>query len=111
LLAAAPEVEALLEAAFRRSEPAGRQIRQLLGLLDDYGAEEFRAAVREALERDTPRASSVAFVLTQRRRRKSHRTPLPVDLARRPELAELHVQPHEAENYDDLARHDDDSTR
>lgn len=111
LLAAAPEVEALLAAAFRRSEPAGRQIRQLLGLLDDYGAEEFRAAVREALERDTPRASSVAFVLTQRRRRKSHRTPLPVDLARRPELAELHVQPHEAENYDDLARHDDDSTR
>jgi hypothetical protein len=97
----------LLEAAFRRSEPAGRQIRQLLGLLDDHGAEEFRAAVREALDRNTPRASSVAFLLTQRRRRKNHRPPLPVDLARRPELAELHVQPHEAENYDDLARHDD----
>lgn len=111
LLAAAPEVEALLEAAFRRAEPAGRQIRQLLGLLDDYGAEEFRAAVREALERDTPRASSVAFLLMQRRRRKNSRVPLPVDLARRPELAELHVQPHEAETYDDLTRRRDDDSR
>ncbi len=109
LLAAAPEVEALLEAAFRRAEPAGRQIRQLLGLLDDYGAEEFRAAVREALERGTPRASSVAFLLAQRRRHQRHRPPLPVDLARRPELAELHVQPHDAENYDDLARPDDNT--
>lgn len=105
---AVPESEALLEAAFSRGESAGRQTTQLLQLLDLYGAEELRAAIREALERNTPSASSVAFILN-RRQRQSRRRPLaPVDLSRRPDLAELDVQPHNAEIYDELLRQDDD---
>ena len=105
---AVPESEALLEAAFARGESASRQTTELLNLLDLYGARELRAAICEALERKTPRASSVAFILNQRRRSNKRRTPLPVDLSRHPELENLSVTPHDLETYDDLAKDDPD---
>jgi len=58
---AVPESEALLDAAFARGESAARQTSQLLNLLDLYGAAELQIAVREALERNTPCASSIRF--------------------------------------------------
>ena len=105
---AVPESEALLDAAFVRGESASRQTTELLNLLDLYGARELRAAVCEALERKTPRASSVDFILNQRRRSNKRRAPVPVDLSRHPELENLSVTPHDLETYDDLAK--DDST-
>lgn len=103
LIASAPESEAFLEAGFARGESAAAQTQQLLELLDRYGASELRAALKEALERKTPRASSVAYLLERRRRtRKARRLP-PVDLARRPDLADFHVEPHSAETYDELS--------
>ena len=105
---AVPESGALLEAAFARGESASRQTTELLNLLDLYGARELRAAICEALERKTPRASSVAFILNQRRRSNKRRTPLPVDLSRYPELENLSVTPHDLETYDDLAKDDPD---
>src|SRR5438876_7333263 len=74
---AVPESEALLDAAFARGESAGSQTAQLLKLLDTYGAAELRSAVREALERNTPRASSVAFILSRRQRSQQHTAPTP----------------------------------
>jgi transposase len=106
---AVPESEALLDAAFARGESAGRQTTQLLNLLDLYGAAELRAAMREALERDTPSASSVAFILNRRQRLSRRRPPTPVDLSGRPDLADLDVQPHDPETYDELIHNDDDS--
>lgn len=106
LAQAVPESEALLDAAFARGESAGSQTTQLLGLLDCYGARELRAAVCEALERKTPRASSVAFILNQRRRSSKRLTPSPVDLSRRPDLENLSVTPHNLETYDELAKDD-----
>jgi transposase len=103
---AVPESGALLDAAFARGESAGRQTTQLLNLLDLYGAKELRAAVCEALDRKTPRASSVAFILNQRRRSNKRRIPHPVDLSRHPELENLSVTPHNLETYDDLAKDD-----
>jgi hypothetical protein len=102
LLAAAPESEALLEAAFARGESASAQTRQLLELLDRYGASELSAAIKEALERKTERASSVAYLLERRRRARRQKLP-PVDLVRRPDLADFYVKPHAAETYDELA--------
>jgi transposase len=109
LFHAVPESEALLDAAFARGESSGRQTTQLLNLLDLYGTEELRAAVHEALERNTPRASSVAFILNRRQRLSRRRSPAPVDLSRRPDLADIDVQPHNSEIYDELIRNDDDS--
>jgi transposase len=108
LLSAVPEIEVLLEAAVQRGEPASTQTTQLKLLLDDYGPEELRAAVTEALQRQTPRASSVAYILAKRHRLKRFRGLSPVHLIRRPELEDLHVQPHDPETYDDLAEHEPD---
>ena len=102
LTTAAPEAEDFLQAALQKGESVAHQARQLLLLLDDHGAEAVRAALRQALDRGTPRASSVAWLL-QRSRRKG-RIRLPVDLSHHPELAGLNVQPHEPEDYDDLSQ-------
>lgn len=107
LAQAVPESEALLDAAFSRGESAGSQKSQLLNLLDLYGAAELRAAVCEALERKTPRASAVAFILGQRRRSSKRRTPAPVDLSRHPELENTSITPQDLETYDELAKDDD----
>jgi hypothetical protein len=106
LALAVPESEALLERAFAQGESAARQTAQLLRLLDLYGVAALRHAIREALERNTPRASSVAFLL-----RRHHRSAPPaLDLSRHPEAQALDVRPHDLETYDELAHpRDDDS--
>jgi hypothetical protein len=61
----------------------------------------------EALERNTPRASSVAFLL----RRQPRFTQLALDLSHHPEAQSLDIRPHNLETYDELARtrgNDDD---
>jgi hypothetical protein len=108
LTAAVPQAQAFLQAAFAKGENAGSTTLKLLRLLDDYGAKALEDALVEALERDTPRMSSVAYLLERRRRAEKTRAPLPVDLSRRPDLADLVVRPHEAEIYDELSRPDDD---
>lgn len=108
LIAAVPAAEAFLEAAFERGESVAVLTEKLLLLLDDYGAEELRGAVDEALVRRTPRLGSVAYLLAKRRRLAKIRPPLPVDLSRRPDLKDLYVKPHPAETYDELTDHDDE---
>ena len=108
LTGAVPTAEALLEACFRRGESIASVTQKLLLLLDDYGADELCAAVEEALERQTPRLSSIAFILAKRRRAAQRKLSLPVDLSRRPDLEDLFVKPHSSETYDELSRRDDD---
>lgn len=104
---AVPESETLLDEAFRRGESIGRSTTQLIQLLDDYGADALRSAIRLALERQTPRVSSVAWLLNQRRRSERFGTLRPVQLDRRPDLADLHVQPHDSDIYDELSERED----
>jgi len=101
---AVPESETLLDLAFTQGESAGRQTTQLLKLLDQYGPAALRRAIVEALERNTPRASSVAFLL----RRKPRPTRLALDLSHHPEAQAVEVRPHDLETYDELARTQDD---
>jgi transposase len=108
LAQAAPECEPLLDLAFAQGESAGSQTAQLLKLLDLYGAAALRSAIREVLERNTPRASSVAFLLRQRQQRTSSTLPL-IDLSRHPQAQFIDVQPHDLETYDELTRHHQDS--
>ncbi len=100
---AIPNIEPFLEAAFGRGESVARQTTALLTLLDDYGAQALTAAIAEALQQQTPRAASVAFILN--RRRKATRSPLPprtVDLSRHPHLRDFSVPSHQLEVYDEL---------
>jgi hypothetical protein len=96
---AAPESKTLLDLAFAQGESAGTQTAQLTKLLEEYGAAALRRAILEALQRGTPRASSVAFLL----RRQPRSTPLALDLSRHPQAQSLDVRPHALETYDDLA--------
>jgi transposase len=103
-----PESQAFLEAACQRGEPTARLTVQLLHLLDDYGAGELAAALREALDRQPPRLSSVAFILARRHRQLRRRTPLPVNLSRRPDLEDLAVSNPSLEAYDELSKDPDE---
>lgn len=98
-----PEAKLLIDAAFAQGESAGRQTAQLLKLLDQHGASALQKAVREALDRGTPRAYSVAFLL----RRQPRTTPLLVDLSGHPQAQSIEVRPHQLETYDDLAQSQD----
>jgi len=103
---AVPDSAVLLERAFAEGESAVQQSAQLLDLLDRYGVRAMRRAVREALERNTPRASSVAFLLRQC----NSTMPLPLDLSRHPQAQNLNVRPHDLETYDELAHHSDEES-
>jgi transposase len=105
-----PESETLLDRAFTQGESAGSQTAQLLKLLDLYGAAALRRAITEALERNTPRASSVAFLLRRQQRRAPSAAPPAVDLSRHPEAQSIDVRPHDLETYDELAHHNNDDT-
>lgn len=105
---AVPETRTLLDKAFALGESAGSQTAQLLKLLDEYGAAALRRAVIEALQRDTPRACSVAYLLCREPR--SRRVAL--DLSAHPQAQSVEVRPHDLETYDELARaqnNDDES--
>jgi transposase len=102
---AVPESKTFLDRAFAQGESAGMQTAQLLKLLDEYGPVALRRAILEALERNTPRASSVAFLL--RRQPPSRR--LAVDLSGHPQAQAIDVRPHRLETYDELAHPEDDN--
>jgi len=101
---AVPESQTLLDLAFTQGESAGRQTAQLLKLLDQHGPTALRRAIVEALDRNTPRASSVAFLL----RRKPRPARLILDLSHHPEAHAVEVRPHDPEICDELARTQDD---
>jgi hypothetical protein len=103
---AVPESRTLIDLAFAQGESAGSQTAQLLKLLDQHGSAALRRAIVEALERNTPRASSVAFLL-----RRQPRSRLPaVDLSHHPAAQMVDVRPHDLETYDELAHNDNNSS-
>jgi hypothetical protein len=100
-----PESKELLDQAFAQGESTGNQTAQLTKLLEQYGATALRRAIVEALQRNTPRASSVAFLL----RRQPRPTLLALDLSPHPQAQSLDVRPHDLETYDELARTQDNT--
>jgi len=101
---AVPESKTLLDLAFAQGESAGSQTAQLLKLLEEYGPAALRRAILEALQRNTPRASSVAFLLS----RQARAPRVALDLSGHPEAQSIDVRPHDLETYDDLASTQDD---
>lgn len=102
-----PESDRLFEELALRGANLGGNTARLLRLLDDYGHEELRAAVRIAIEREAYGAGSVAHVLEQRRRARGEPPPMRVELPADPRVRNLRVTPHQLEKYDDLAKPDD----
>jgi hypothetical protein len=97
---AVAESKMLIDLAFAQGESAGSQTAQLLRLLDEHGATALRRAILEALERNTPRVSSVAFLL----RKRPPSNVMAVDLSHHPAAQSIDVRPHDLETYDELTR-------
>ena len=96
-----PHAEALLITAAERGHNLGVLTRDLLRLLDQYGADELAAAIAEAVERDVPHANAVRQCLERRRQDRALPPPVavPFEDAR---LRELTVRPHRLDDYDGL---------
>jgi len=107
LAAQLPEAERFLESAFDKGESPRKLVQKLLLLLDDYGKNELRAVIHLALERNSPRLSSLAWLLKKRRSASNLKRPLPLTLGHRPELTEIVIQPQDPEVYDELFRNDE----
>jgi transposase len=108
LRVAVPESDAIFEALALRGDNLGHHTARLLNLLDDYGAEELRAATRVALEREAYGAGSIAHILEQRRRARGLVPPVRVQLPNDPRVRDLRVTPHRLEDYDAIAQAADD---
>ncbi len=108
LRVAVPETDALFDVLALRGDNLGAVTARLLSLLDDYGADELRTAVAEALGREAFGAGSVAHILEQRRRARGLAPPVRVQLPDDPRVRELRVRPHRLEEYDALGQRDDD---
>lgn len=93
---AAPESEALLGAMAERGLGLGTATAALVRLLDHYGGERLREAVKEALAAGSPHPHSVRLILERSER---GAPPLPVRLADDPRLKQA-VRPHDLSDYD-----------
>src|SRR6185436_6504555 len=71
LRAAVPEVDQLFVLLAQRGENIGHNVARLAQLMSIYGVDDFRAAVLEAVERETPRATSIGNIVERRRRARS----------------------------------------
>lgn len=96
-------MEALYVELARRGEPLSSNTARLVRLLDHHGAQALAAAVGQALERDTPRATSVEHLLNQANRGSAVPPPLSLQLPNRADVRDLELQTHELGGYDDLA--------
>lgn len=77
-------------------------IRNLLDLLDSYGANELEIAIKEALHRKVPHTNSVRFNLEKRRQERKLAPPVNLDLPQDARIRELVVRPHKLDDYDQL---------
>jgi transposase len=102
-----PDIESFLQAATDRGESVPKTSRQLIALLLQYGASAVAAAVKEALQKQTPRISSVIFILDTNHRRNRMKSSA-VDLSRHPHLADVSVPDTSLEAYDELNRKDNE---
>lgn len=102
LLRDVPIAEVLLQKLARDQELLGPQVAQLLRLLDRHGSHALDLAIEQAIERGTPRATSVAWLLQRTGEPEPSRS-LPADaLPDHPGVRETHITNHSLENYDAL---------
>lgn len=108
LVRAAPSAEEILARLAARGQNLGLAVRQLLGLLETYGAEELEGGMREALLTEVCHPHAVRHLIEKRRRAEGHAPTLPLVLD--PRVREITVRLPSLEPYDRLKEvsNDDD---
>jgi len=102
LAQAAPASRLLLTQAAERGYRLGTISRQLLELLDRYGALALNAAIEEALGRGVPHPNAVRLALERRREAQQLPPPVAVPLPPAAQQQDVHIQPHPLDGYDQL---------
>jgi hypothetical protein len=102
----APSSTTLLRHVAERNQPLHRATALLTKLLDTYGAQEFEAAIHEALVSNAPHPHAVRLVLERRRQDAGKSPALPLPLTDRGDTAP--VRPHSLSLYDSLMKKDTD---
>ena len=100
LAKAVPDTEQLLQRAGERGTPLARVTRQLIELLDAYGASELQLAISEVLANDVPHPNAVRQVLERRREQRNQPPPLPLSLPQNDKAAHIVVRPASLAHYD-----------
>ncbi len=98
-----PRTQELYRRLAQRGEKLSVATRELVRLLDLYGAAELDRAVAEALAKDSPHPQTVRLVLERNRMQLC----LPLNLPDDPRLREIVVRPHDLNSYDSLLEDND----
>lgn len=99
---AAPSAKALLDATALRGSSLGWITKNLLQLLDLYGATELELAIKEALSCGSSHFSAVRQVLEQRRKKKGLAPPVVFMLPAHASGAKTNIKPHSLATYDNI---------
>ena len=100
LRAAAASAAPLLVAAAARGTPVTSLVRDLVRLLDEYGAAEFEHGCAEALMRGVPHQNAVRQALERRREARGLAPPIPAPLPDDPRVRDIVVTPAALSDYD-----------
>jgi transposase len=109
LAQAAPASQTLLIRAAERGDNLGAITALLIRLLEQYGADELDAAIRDALDRNVPHPNAVRLALERRRHDRQQAPPIAPPLPAHLRTRDTVVKPHPLETYDQLTKapHDD----
>jgi hypothetical protein len=110
LAQAVPASRLLLAEAAERGHRLGTLTRELLDLLERYGADELQTAIEVALERGVPHPNAVRLALEQRREARQLPPPLAVPLSPAAQQRDITVRPHALDGYDRLMMEGRDSS-
>lgn len=99
-----PEIETLFERWVLGGKNVAIMTMRTTKLLDLYGDEVLRAAVKDAVVRGTHDPSALAVLCEQKRKRKAQ--PVPVGVALGEHINDRDVVPHDLESYDAKRRRD-----
>ena len=108
LVRSAPSAADLFGELARRGVSMGAASKALVRLLDEHGAVRLEAAIREALERETPEPSSVKLILERRRHEAGLQPRVAVQLPDDPRVRDLAVRPATLEQYRSLRQEEND---
>jgi len=102
LMQQVPEAQQLLDAVAENNGSLSRTVAHLVQLLNDYGAIELQAAVRQALAGQARHAHGVHQILAQKAHARGELPPLPVVLPDDARVKDASVVPHDLSTYDQL---------
>ena len=106
VIAQIPQAEGLYAALMDAHERTQPHTSKLLELIEHYGVDTVREAIELALQRGTPRADSVAYLIEKNHRRSARNLPSRPSWGRA-EIDDLRINNHPLEDYDELSKSGD----